>query len=81
MEGRETAEEADQVVSTLVTKELHELLRLVVGEDGGERENPSKGTKTENAGTVCSVCMARKKQYFSLYPNTCDNNKSNQTFP
>ena len=28
--------------------------------------------------TVCFVSIARKKQYFSLYVNTCDNNKSNQ---
>ena len=27
---------------------------------------------------VCLVCIAWKKQYFSLYANTCDNNKSNQ---
>ena len=37
-EGREAAEEADQIVSVLVTKKLHELLTLVVGgEDGGKR--------------------------------------------
>jgi len=44
--GREAAEAADQIVSILVTKKLHELLTLVVeGEDGGdgERERPAKG--------------------------------------
>jgi len=46
VEGREAAEAADQIVSILVTKKLHEVLTLVAGgEDGGdgERERPSKG--------------------------------------
>jgi len=38
VEGREAAETADQIVSILVTKKLHELLTLVVrGEDAGDK--------------------------------------------